>query len=152
MVRRFRAPAGMIFAHDSNGVLVRRLSDGMDYHPTYADWRAKNFATVIRKTMATNYSVRLAAKRTEREIARNQKIFDREIKSTRVTLEDSRRAGNCIEGSLQFAESRLGLTRQQVLDGSYLFSVSAPRLMREKNERALAAVKIAWNRETTVSI
>lgn len=168
-VRRFRAPEGMAFArapegmafaHDSNGVLLRRVSDGMDYHPTYEDWRAPNFATVIRKAMADNFRKRAAVRKMERqakrdkiETARIEAIKVREIGNVRVTLEDSRLSGNCVEGSLAYAERKLGLTRDEIISGGYLFSVPACRVLAANDKvGARRAVDVAWMRETTVSI
>ena len=160
IVRRLLAPAGMKFDADSNGVMVRRLTDGMDYHPTPEEWAAKNFATLVRAGMAKNFAARRAAKRVEklaaknaREAARLGKIMAREINSVRVTLEDSRRAGNCVEGALRYAETRLRIDRQTVLDGGYLFSVSAGKLLATNGDAGVKrAVDSAWTRETTVSI
>lgn len=73
----------------------------------------------------------------------------------RVTLEDSRRAGNCVEGSLAFAERKLGMSREEIVVAGHLFSVPANRLIAVANgdlPRIEAAIKIAWLRETTVSI
>jgi hypothetical protein len=63
----------------------------MDYHPEDADWTAKDFATRVRKAMAANWAKRREAKRAAKQAA----------------LDDSRRAGNCVEGSLAFAERKL---------------------------------------------
>jgi hypothetical protein len=114
LVRRIVAPAGLVFTHDANGILLRRVSDGMDYHPEDADWTAKDFATRVRKAMAANWAKRREAKRAAKqaaldaaEAARVAAIRECELATTRVTLDDSRRAGNCVEGSLAFAERKL---------------------------------------------
>ena len=108
------APAGLVFTHDANGILLRRVSGGMDYHPEDADWTAKDFATRVRKAMAANWAKRREAKRAAKqaaldaaEAARVAAIRECELATTRVTLDDSRRAGNCVEGSLAFAERKL---------------------------------------------
>jgi hypothetical protein len=127
----------------------------MDYHPTPEDWSARNFASRVRKNMAANFVKRLAAKKVERETIRLGKIYERQILSTRVTLEDSRRAGNCVEGSLAFCERRLRLSREDILAGSYLFSVPAKNLIDNANgnlPQVQNAVRVAWMRETTISI
>lgn len=72
-----------------------------------------------------------------------------------VTLLDSRSAGNCVEGSLAFAERKLGIPRAEILSAGYLFSVPADRLLRVANgntAQAEAAARDAWMRETTVCI
>lgn len=156
------APAGMHFAVDDNGVYLVRLSDGMDYHPTAQDWTAKDFATRVRRAMAENYKRRQAAKNAEKiaaknskEAARLEKIYRRDLATTCVTLSDSRRAGNCVEGTLRFAELKLKVSREEVLSAAHLFTVPATKLLAVANgdmQRVEAAVKIAWSRETLVSI
>lgn len=156
------APSGMAFQRDTNGVKVVRLSDGMDYHPTNADIRAKDFATRVRKAMAENFKRRQEQKRAEKnaaknkaEAARQETLFRRDLSTTRVTLLDSRLAGNCIEGALVFAERKLKIDRKDILGGGHLFSVSAATLLSVANgdtERATAAAKMAWRRETMLSI
>ena len=152
--RLLRAPAGMRWTQN-NGLCLVRESDGMDYHPTVADLQSPKFATVVRDAMAANYTARLNAKREAKRAARWERQFQRDLATTRVTLHDSRKAGNCIEGSLRFAERKLGLDRASILAAGHLFSVPAKRLLAVANgetERAMAAVWAAWNRETTVSI
>jgi hypothetical protein len=156
------APKGMVFSSDDNGVFLKRLSDGMDYHITDEDWKSKRFATRIRKGMAENFKVRRLQKVAEKQAANSlkekesiDKIFKRDLSTTRVTLLDSRKAGNCIEGSLAFAERKLNIKRDEILEAGYLFSVSAKRLLAVANgdmARVLAACKVAWQRETLISI
>lgn len=130
----------------------------MDYHPT--DWMSGTFATDVRRGMAVNFTRRGAAKKSERQakldkikFARIGEIKAREIGSTRVTLEDSRRAGNCVEGSLAYAERKLGVTRDEIINGGYLFSIAAPRIISANGDAgAIRAVESAWIRETTISI
>lgn len=153
--RRVIAPAGTKFAVDANGILVRRLSDGLDFHPTAEMWYAKNFAAQVRTALSAAYTARVAARKLAREQARHAAIKSREIGNVRVTLEDSRRAGNCVEGSLAFAARKLGVTRQEILDGSFLFSAPASRLLAVANgdlPKVEAAINLAWTRETTISI
>lgn len=157
------APRGMIFERDGNGLLLRRLTDKMDFHPSTEDLLSKNFATVIRRKMAENYSARMAQRKSEKlaKIAAEkskkiteqlEKLFQRDLSTTMVTLHDSRKAGNCIEGSLQFAERRLNISRDEIIKGGFLFKVPAYKLVKTGEQRALAAVKVAWNRETMVCI
>lgn len=119
--RAIYAPKGMIFAKDNLGLVVKRLSDNMDYHPTSDDLKSKKFATLIREKMASNFKTRLIQKQTERRNKFLEQIFQKDLKTTMVTLNDSRKAGNCIEGSLQFAERRLGIPRQEIINGGHLF-------------------------------
>jgi hypothetical protein len=160
--RRIVAPTGMQFASDSNGFFLRRLSDGMDYHLSPLDWMSKDFATRVRKAMAENFKKRSAQKKAEKqakidaaEAARIKAIRDREIGSVRVSLDDSGRAGNCVEGSLAFAERKLHLSREDVIAGGYLLTFSAAKLLAVANGDTAAvqrAVNAAWMRETAVTI
>lgn len=153
--RTIPAPAGMRFGHDSLGLRLVRQSDGMEYHPTADDLRSRSFAKRIRAAMAATFTARREAKRTAARLAQEAAIMARELGSVRVTLDDSRKSGNCIEGTLRFAELRLGITREEVIAGGHLFSVSAARLgkfSRAEPERVKAAIQRAWMRETAVSI
>lgn len=162
LIRRIIAPKGMMFRKDENGILLRRLSDQMDYHPNSTEWLAKNFATVVRQQMATNWRKRQEAKQATRKLAKDRAeqtrirtIYERELNTTMVRVEDSRRAGNCVAGTLAFAERKLGLSREEVVAGSYLLAVPAPKLLRVANgdqTRVESAIWAAWQRETTVSI
>jgi hypothetical protein len=160
------APKGHFFSGDALGVVVYRLRDGMDYHPTAGDYMASDFGRRVIRGMAENKRRRIAARKAAKlaavkakadaeRAARIAAIFQRDLATTRVTLLDSRKAGNCIEGSLAFAERKLGLSREEVLAGGYLFSVPASKVIAVANgqtEQAMRAVRVAWQRETTVSI
>jgi len=147
-----KAPKGMLFEIDSNGLLLRRKSDRMDFHLSGEMLERKNFATFVRAEMAKNFRLRLDAKRKEKKEKFLQKLFLRDLKTTMVTLNDSRKAGNCVEGSLQFAERRLKIPRQEILNGGYLYYICAEKLVKTGDERALRAAKVAWERETAVCI
>lgn len=89
------------------------------------------------------------------ESRRINDLFRKDIASTRVTLEDSRKAGNCIEGSLVFAQRKLGISRQEILAGGHLFAIPASKILAAANgqkEQAEGAVKAAWIRETMICI
>jgi len=146
------APKGMAFQRDDNGLMLKRLSDSMDYHPSTEELLVKNFATLVRSKMATNFKTRLIQKQSERRNKFLDKVFQKDLKNTMVTLNDSRKAGNCVEGSLAFAERRLGISRQEILNGGHLFHVCAEKLVRTGDERAIRAAKVAWARETAVCI
>jgi len=153
--RTIPAPAGMKFDHDSLGLRLVRLSDGMEYHPNAYDLRVKGFAGWMRDRMAVIFVARRDAKRAAARLAQEAAIMSRELGSVRVTLDDSRKSGNCVEGTLRFAEIRLGITREEILAGGHLFSVSASRLGKfasSEPERVKAAITRAWMRETAVSI
>lgn len=158
-----KSPKGMAFEIDEDGLLLRRKSDKMDFHINGDTLEKKNFVTYVRKQMAANYKIRLRqkkeAKLAEIQAAKDKsraefldKIFKADLKTTMVTLHDSRKAGNCIEGSLSFAERKLGIGRQEIIGGGHLFKVRGEKLFATGENRAIAAVKQAWARETTVCI
>lgn len=157
------APKGMLFIRDENGLMLQRSTDKMDYHLSAEELLRKDFATHVRKMMATNYSSRMSLRRNEKlakiKAYQDKKradwlesIFKKDLKTTMVTLNDSRKAGNCVEGSLQFAERRLGIPRQEILNGGHLFFVRAEKLVKTGDQKAINAAKIAWQRETTICI
>lgn len=154
LVKKIVAPRGMVFQIDGTGILLKRISDGMDFHPENYQFKAKNFAYIVRAAMADNFKKRLIYRAYTKKQAKIEKIFKRDISNTYVNLLDSKRAGNCIEGSLTFAEKRLGINRDEIIKNGYLFQVNAERLIKvdPNNNRVLSAVRAAWNRETTVSI
>lgn len=151
MARRVQVPAGLRFAIDDLGALVI-AADGTDYHPTASEWMSTKFASVIRAALAAKRAAVRQAALAARESARVAKIRDRQMASCRVTLADSRRAGNCVEGSLAFAERRLRLNRAEILAGGHLIHVSGAALLATGDARARRAVEVAWQRETTVCI
>ncbi|MDE2100117.1 MAG: hypothetical protein KGL39_22875 [Patescibacteria group bacterium] len=145
------APKDFIFAGDSLGAKIQSRDGKRDYHFN-SDEIFDGMGAIMRRARA-NWKAQAEAAKAKKESARIEKIKARELKSVRVTLGDSRRAGNCVEGSLRYAETRLGISRQQILDGDYLFSVSAENLLRVNgDERVHRAVNVAWQRETLVSI
>lgn len=150
--RRIIAPKDLRFDHDDTGIFCRRLTDNMDFHPESKDWLRKDFWTNVRKQMALNYTKRLSNRKIEQEGNRLKSIMDKQMASAYVLLEDSRRAGNCVAGSLAFAERRLGLTSDEILAAPFLVKVQANRLLSTNEPRARAAVIQAWKRETIVAI
>lgn len=152
IVRRIINPSGMKWSNDSLGIVLIRQSDGMDYHPTVDDYSSKKFASVVRAGMAMNFSKRRESKRAEAAQKKEAAIFDKESKTVRVILEDSRRAGNCMEGSLKFAEKRFRMDRESILAAPWLMGVCGSRVIATCDARAMAAVRAAFTRETMVQI
>jgi hypothetical protein len=160
LVRRIIAPAGLKWATNAQGAHLVRLTDGLDWHPSAEDLKARDLATRARAALAESFRRRRAGAPARRkaaadakETARLDRIRSREIRTCRVTLEDSRKAGNCVEGSLRYAETRLKIPREDILNGSFLFSVSAGRLLDTNGDPGVQrAVNRAWLRETTVCI
>lgn len=151
MARRVFAPSGLRFDRDTLGVKVV-AKDGVDFHPDIIGWKSPKFATEIRAALAIKRESLAAQAKVERENKRHSKIMESGLSSCVVTLDDSRRAGNCVEGSLRFAESRLGLNREEILACRHLTGVLGRRLLATRDERARKAVVAAWSRETIVSI
>jgi hypothetical protein len=131
---------------------VVRLTDKIDFHFLLEILLDKDFRGQIRRELARKYKNSIQVRKAAKAALSIQQLFDRQVKSTYVSIEDSRRAGNCIEGSLTFAERRLRLDRDDIINGRWLYTVSARRLLATGDERALNAVKCAWLRETTISI
>ena len=148
------APRGCKFAQDELGLkLQSNKLTLVNYHFNSSEILAENAVKLILVKIdeQVRRQTELAAQKAEHEIY--QSIYNREIGSVRVTLNDSRCAGNCVEGSLAWAGQRLGLSREDILAGDYLLSVPASQILRAgADSRAQRAVQIAWLRETTVSI
>jgi hypothetical protein len=147
-------PEGFRWAADHNGVHILRASDGMDYHPTTKEITKGNVAQMIR-TLENNAELRQKQRDSEDRAERDRFYFDRDFPTVRVTLADSRAAGNCVEGTLAFAERKLHIPREEILAGGHLFSVPAPRLLAAADgdkPRVEAAIHRAWMRETAVCI
>lgn len=144
-------PVGFGLQKAGYNLMLVRDSDGADYHPlpdemrdAPATWVPKLEANAIRRA---EIEARLASE--------NSDFRAKYSANTMVTLDDSRRAGNCVEGSLQFAERKLKLSRDEVLSARHLFAVPAERLMRVANgdaARVKLAIVRAWERETTITI
>jgi hypothetical protein len=151
LLKRVKAPAGMVWSIDNLGLrLIRK--DGIDFHVDKVLFHNIRISSVVNAEMTNKWKTLQLNKKNQKFLEKYNKIKNREIQTTRVTLNDSRMAGNCIEGSLAFAEKRLGIPRSEVLNGGYLFSVPAAKLIKLKDNLAMKAVDKAWLRETTISI
>ena len=149
-VREKRTPKGMEWRADANGVYLCRLSDGIDYHPTHEDVRAKNFAGRVRRGMAANYRARVETRKAER-------VLTRSLPTIVVTLDDSRRAGNCVQGTLAWAERKLRLSRESVVAAGYVAHVPASTVLAAaasngSEREARRAIAMAEQRLTLVQI
>ena len=152
-------PAGMRFSTDSLGAKLIRVSDELDCHFTGDVFLNKNFVSLVRIEMARKYHKNVEENKLKRNAKKNaaqqvrlDKIFTRDLSHTYVNLNDSRAVGNCVEGSLRFAELRLKMNRADILSGGHLCVVNAKRLVDTKDERAIRAARRAWTRETLVAI
>ena len=103
----------------------------------------------VRELLALD-DAREAQKQRQANQERNLALFAADLKTTRVHMCDSRRAGNCAAGTVTFGE-RLGIRREEY-NGLNSPGVSAALLVRTGDHRAKAAAFAAWERETLVSI
>lgn len=147
--RKLRAPAGCEWDHD--GSLVLRSDYNVEYHPTCEDLVARDFGRRIKAALREARTRRAADLAAKAALEREQAVYEREVEKCRVTVQDSRLAGNCVEGTLQFAERVLHIPREEVVSGQHLFSVPASRVLGH-SKQADAACRVAFMRETTVSI
>jgi hypothetical protein len=139
-----RVPVGYKLDQDKLGLRIVRVSDGRDYHPDYYQ-RLKPITTWVTSMESLD---QLRDKQALEQALETLAI--REARNTRVTLQDSRRAGNCAAGSLTFAK-RLGYDEGNV-HGINVPGVRGDVLLRTGDERAKAAVIAAYARETIVII
>ena len=151
-VKRIKVPAGTRFAKDNLGIHVVRASDKMDFHFLPKILLDKDFCAQIRRGLVEKFKSNQKAKKAAKADTQFEKTFQRQIRSTYVSLEDSRRAGNCVEGSIAFAQRKFGSSREDIVGGQWLYTVPAVRVMATQDPRAVRAVRCAWQRETTISI
>lgn len=149
---KLTAPSGFRFTGDDLGAKIERTNGKADYHFNSDDVTERGTRWLVAKLRADE-AKRRKQRRAELLVKREAAIYAREIGSVRVTLADSRRAGNCVEGSLAYCESKLGISRAEVLAGAHLFSVPASRLIAANSHDGVGrAVRQAWLRETAVQI
>lgn len=144
-------PNGYTMRSDARESLcLYRDSDGMDYHPSDAEIRSFDFAGMI-ASMERNARLRAEQRQRADHLEQLASLFERDARNTLVTLPDSRLAGNCVEGTLQFAE-RHGISREQAIQAPWLVGIRGDIILRSNNDRALAAALKAVERETLISI
>ena len=156
-----KAPEGHRFDVDDLGLKLVRVSDGADYHFSVPEFLSGRYAGVSEdyRALVVQTLVHNAQRRAEREAetarqAKHDALFQKDIPTTRVSLADSRRVGNCVEGSLALAKLA-GISREDAL--TLGFYVPAPLVLRaargtQYESRAMAAVRAAWERETLTCI
>lgn len=148
VVIKFVLPEGWRWENNNLGLCVVDPEE-IDFHPTFtAEITVEN----ILEGHAKNKEIRRKQLEDSREKKENEILFQENLNNIRVSLVDSRRAGNCVEGSLAFAERYLKIPREEVISNGYLLHVSARKLIDSGDNRAIMAVKQAWNRETLISI
>jgi hypothetical protein len=137
------APSGTRWQRDEYGVLLRRLSDGMDYHPTAEDLQARDFVGRVRRGMSENYKARAKAKRDERDRALSEALERHALRNNRrrISLRSvSKMAGNCLAGTDEYLRW-LGIeSRKRAVAGAVYRLAERKKLI---NERFVAAAKMA---------
>jgi len=145
---RQTAPEGYRFDWDQLGIKIVRDADGRDYHPANPLIPADEWVL----NMQLLDQLRDSQEQRKLDQDKHRALFLADARNTRVTLQDSRRAGNCAQGSLMFAQQRLGLSDPASYNGLNAPGVRADVLLRTRDERAEAAARVAWERETIVQI
>jgi len=143
VVIKFVLPSGWYWMKDENGIAAVD-ADGIDYHPYWTD-------DITIDDILTGHAQNKPKRLQQLEYARFEQMLKLQLDTTYVTLDDSIRAGNCVEGSLSFAEHLLKIPRDEILGNSWFMKVSAVKLFNG-GPRAKAACLQAFMRETTVSI
>jgi hypothetical protein len=150
---KIKVPFGYFFDADGYGIkLVNKKNAKMDFHFNTSHIVSSGGRRQMVKSLKENWLLKKNAERKEKAQKKLDKIFTRDLKTTRVTLWDSQCAGNCIEGSIRFAENFLKISREAIVNGKHLLTVAAERLVKSGDSRAHAAAKFAWQRETMVAI
>lgn len=148
VVEKMILPEGFFWFKDCMGLGIKD-NEGIDYHPYWT-----RYITV--EDILNGYVNNKQRRLNQLQEAHTRNLLKRDLDNTFVNLEDSRRAGNCVEGSLVFAEQRLGLSREDVLAGQHLIQVRASRIFKDNGYnydiRGNTACYQAYLRETTVSI
>jgi hypothetical protein len=139
---RLRAPRGWRFGRDDNGlylVRIRETREAFRYHPTSDEWASG---------VAAIRSAAIEHEQTQRRVARearDQQRRDREDAALLATLpvyvclRDSRRAGNCVAGTLAWA-------RRHELDPRQHVPADIVRRLADRNPQAMRAVESAERR------
>jgi hypothetical protein len=141
LIKKVICPKDLTFGHDQNGFYVKS-KDGMDYHPTAEDIKAKNFIGIVRQQIRINRQKR-------REIRSIEAQFDKFANKVNVTIQDSRLAGNCISGTLAYISNRYKIDR----DAAMRAHASIPaKQLDKKNPLVKGAILAAIRRETMVCI
>jgi hypothetical protein len=146
--RKLKAPKGTEW--DIDGSLVVSSNFNLEYHPTLEDLLSKNFAERVRDGMKDAKSKRVKDLGLQQEQLKTEQTYINQVSSTLVNLCDSRRSGNCIEGTLRYAERKLKIDRRDILAAPWLINVPASKL--DSTQECQRAIRQAWLRETTVAI
>ena len=147
-VMNVRAPRGYRFDVDVHGVKLVSLScSDDDYHFDGDD--LMQGVSFLRSCVITNRNKRMEDKRTRRRSKSEEKVFYRLLPKLQVRLQDSIRAGNCVAGTLAYAERR-GISRDQALKDPSAFLPGEK--IDQDDTRAMNAARAAFQRETMVCI
>ncbi len=143
-------PEGYAFGDDDNGQKIFKTeSPEEDYH--FEEEELKGGIYRLVKVLERNADIR--RQRREEETYRRQadREFDlmmKDLSTTLVTRFDSYRAGNCAAGTKSFAD-RYSIDLQRPLRADRLWRIAD---RSNERDRALGAIRAAWQRETLVMI
>ena len=118
--KHLAAPRGYFWAVDADGLRLVQTASGQDYHPTQSEilLGAKAISVLLRKAVAAR-----------KKIAKINKKIGKLADRVWVSVEDSKKAGNCEAGTVIWA-SRHGLAECGAVRGDYLLSIEDSALTR----------------------
>lgn len=138
--RRIFAPSGLKFGIDEYGVYVIS-KDGTEYHPTIDDFKSSCFAKTVREHLSDARRKRANAQKEEKE-------FNRLVRNCYVTIQDARRAGNCMNGIIGYM-TRIGYTKRFIVSP---YAKVLAKQLKMNDVRVKRSINKAIERETMISI
>jgi hypothetical protein len=138
------APKGMRWSHDEHGVFLRD-EKGYDYHPTANDFRAKNFAGIVRDAISAKKKAEARLKKQAKEKLEIEATLKNPNRLAKywVSREDSLSAGNCGAGTDRFIATinrvlgdGIGAIRADVLLGNWR-SIAVEKAVRVAIARSI---------------
>lgn len=145
---KLKACKGYCFDTDNNGIkLVSQSNPKDDLHLNSELVFRKT--TELRRILLSNRARRIQIKMDARMNKRREEIFQKNINSTVVTVEDARRAGNCAEGIRAFIQ-RNKLNINFGVPATFLKRLISKEL--SVKERIENSIRKAFDRETLVCI
>lgn len=147
LIRTLFAPSGLMWGWDESGVYLQS-KDKTEYHPSSDDLKRKDFARHIREMLSITRVNRKQIKVTEKQKVEQEKIYNRLKNKVRVTLNDARSVGNCLEGIVGYM-SGLGYDRRFITSP---WANVPGKLLDDTNLNVKRAIELAIERECLMSI
>jgi hypothetical protein len=141
-------PKGFVFDMDREGIHIRRIKRPSSNYHFNSDEIQDGAKELVKKLVALEKSRAKLNKETQAK-KRLQTLLLKNLGNTWVMMEDSRRAGNCVQGTFAFCDNSK-LSRSAVCAKS-LFKLKE-KVSPDVQKRIERAVMCAFERETTVSI